>query len=120
MIKGELLSFTKYGFIGLVATLLNIFLVWLFIDLIGSDYLMGVSVAVLLVLLVKFYLYVYIELIKNSIIRYFFIQGFSAVLNIGLTWFLLSVVGFSAVIGSFLSVSALFVLRYVLFKTFNQ
>ncbi|MAG38835.1 hypothetical protein CMO90_01995 [Candidatus Woesearchaeota archaeon] len=115
-LKKNSINFSKYTFIGLIVSLLNIFFVWLLIDILKIETLMATSLVVMSVFFLKFYLYILIKLIKKQFFKYVAIQIISALLNIVLTWFLIDILLIRTVIAVILVVGSLFLARFSLFK----
>jgi len=115
-LKKLIVHFSKFTFIGIVATILNIFFVWLFIDILKIKTIIAVTLVVMTIFLSKFYLYVLIRLIKGQFLKYTFIQIVSALLNIILTWFFIDVLLIPTIIAATIVVGGLFIIRFILFK----
>ncbi|MFH1770972.1 MAG: GtrA family protein [archaeon] len=118
-LKTNIIHFSKYTLIGGIASLINILLVWLFVDIVKLQSFLGISLAVFLVFLLKFYFYIIIKLIKKQFLKYTFIQIISAILNIVLTWILIELFGMNTIIATTGVVAVLFLLRFILFKITN-
>lgn len=115
-IKKLSVEFTKYSLIGFLITLVNIFLMWLFIDILKIYTLLASSIVVIELNIVKFMAYWKIKLIHKQFIKYTTIQAGSGLLNVIGIWFLIDILHQPTVFSSIFVVGILFVLRFVLFK----
>ncbi len=115
-LKKLIVHFSKFTFIGIIASILNILFVWLFIDIFNIKTIISVSLVVAVIFLLKFYLYILIRLIKGQFLKYTFIQVISALLNIVLTWFFIDILLIPTVIATTMVVGGLFIIRFILFK----
>jgi len=53
-------DFARYGFVGVVFTFINIFLMWLLIDVLKAGTIIGASLTVIFIFFTKYYAYVVI------------------------------------------------------------
>ena len=109
-------NFSKFTIIAVFAAALNVVFVWLLIDVMCFRTVFATTLVVSLIILLKFYAYIYIGLIKRQFFKYSFIQSFSALLNILFTWLLIDVIGIPTIIATILVVGSLFFGRLLLFK----
>jgi len=114
--KKHLLGFSKYTFVGIIVSILNIFFVWLMIDVFEINTIISASIVVGTLFFLKFYLYIAMKLIKKNFLKYTSIQIFSAILNVVLTWFFIDIFGIPTVIASSSVVIILFIGRFILFN----
>lgn len=114
--KKNAIHFAKYTAIGLTASLLNIFFVWLLVDHLHVPSAIGISTVVFAIFLFKFYMYIVIKLIKSQFAKYTIIQLISVLLNIYLTWFFIEVLLISTLVATTTVVVGLFIARFILFK----
>jgi putative flippase GtrA len=109
-------SFSKYLGIGVSATLLNIGLLSLLVDLLDLNVAISTAFVVTMVFFYKFHAYVHIQLLHPQLGKFFMISGTSAILNGVFTWAIIEMGGMPAYIGSTIVIGTLFVLRFVAFK----
>lgn len=109
-------DFTKYLIVGILYTLLYIFLMWLFIDIFKIHTIIASTVIVFSILILKFYTYVIINLIHHRFLKYITIELGFILSNIFLAWLLIDVIHIPTVISSSIIVYCLFMLRFVVFK----
>ena len=115
-LKKHTINFSKYTLVGGLATLFNIFFVWLLIDVFNIVTAVASGAVVLCVILFKFYSYISIGLIKNNPLKFIFIQILSGVLNVFLTWVFIDIFLIPTVISTIVVVGGLFLARYVFFQ----
>ncbi len=113
------LNFRKYAFIGVIFSLLEIFFLWIFIDMMKSPILITTVIVIGLSTLFKFYSYVLSGMMKHMIIRYVFVLAIFYILNVSVVWTLINI-GFSAAISSALAAIALFLLRFLIYDKFQM
>ena len=110
------IDFTKYSVVGLLVTLVSVFFMWLFIDILGIYTLLASSIVVVGVYFMKFMAYNKVNLIHKQFVKYTAIQSASGLLNIIGVWFLIDILNLPTVFSSLFVVCCLFVLRFILFK----
>ena len=110
------IDFTKYAVVGLLVTLVNVFFMWLFIDVLGIYTLLASSIVVVGIYFIKFMAYNKVNLTHKQFVKYTSIQSGSGLLNIIGVWFLIDVLNLPTVPSSLFVVCILFVLRFIFFK----
>jgi len=109
-------NFSKYFLIGILWTFLNIFLMWLSIDILKFPTVYAASAVVVILFTGKFYVYRLVNLIENKFLKYTYtVIGFY-IANIFLMWLFVDIMGWKAVISSTIIVYALFILRFIAFN----
>ncbi|MFC2134811.1 hypothetical protein ACFLTH_09355 [Bacteroidota bacterium] len=116
LIKKHKINFSKFTVVGIIASLLNIFFVWFFIDIMFMETVVATTIVVGAIFFLKFYLYNVISLIKKQFLKYAFIQVISALLNIFFTWLFIDIFLIPTIIATILVVGGLFLTRFVLFN----
>ena len=112
---GYAYDFGKYLFVGIIWTLLNIFLMWLFIDILGFSTVTGATIVVIGVFFGKYYSYRIIKLIKDQFTKYAVTNIAFSAAQIPLMWLFVDFVGISVVISSTIITVALYILRFICF-----
>lgn len=115
-IMKQTLDFSKYSIVGVTATSINIFLMWVSVDLWEINTLIATSTVVTLLFFYKFYGYIYIGLFHKEFFKFFIVNVTSAVLNVVLIFVLVELIGFSAAFSATIVVIILFILRFIVFK----
>lgn len=106
-------NFGKYAVIGFIFSLLEIFFLWVFIDLMKKPTLAYSTVIIGILTLLKFYSYVAFGMMKNRIFRYMLVLGLYYLLNVACIWLLVEAIGISAAISSAILAAAFFILRFL-------
>gem|GEM_PF-2165285 len=114
--KKHTVDFSKYTTIGIIVTIANIFLMWLFIDILGISTITSSTVVVLGLHIVKFISYQQVNLIKKQFLKFTVIQVIFGLLNIIGVWFMIDILGQPTVFSSTIVVGFLFILRFFAFK----
>ncbi len=109
-------EFSKYSIVGFLVTIVNVSMMWLFIDIFKIYTLLASSVVVVFLHVVKYVAYKKFRLIQRQFIKYTTIQVGSGLLNIIGVWFLIDILHQPTVFSSTFVVSILFILRFILFK----
>ena len=108
-------NFIKYLIVGITWTLLNIFCMWLFIDVFLFPAIIGAALVVVALFIAKFYAYRIIGLIHRNFLKYSSTSiGFS-IANIILIWLFVDIFHIPPVISSMIIVYGLFILRFFAF-----
>jgi putative flippase GtrA len=110
------LQFSKYSFIGVTATVINIILMWLSVDLFEINSAIATISVVTLVFFYKFYGYVKIGLFHKKIFKFLSVNIVSAILNMIFVWVLIEKVNLSGAVSAGIVVITLFFLRFIIFK----
>ena len=112
--KGK--DFSKYSFIGVLWTTLNIFFMWLMIDMLKFPTVYSAFAVVTTLFVGKFYAYRLIGFMENNFLKYAStVIGFQ-VANIFFMWLFVDIFKWKAVVSSAIIVTTLFVLRFVVFN----
>ncbi|MBD3310702.1 hypothetical protein GF351_05795 [Candidatus Woesearchaeota archaeon] len=106
------MNFLRYLAVGIVFTLLNIFCMWMVIDLLGISTVVGSALVVTVMFLGKYYAYVLLGLIYKKFARYLAVGIIFPVANVFLMWFFVDMIGISTALGAAISVYLLFLLRF--------
>ncbi len=110
------INFSKYSIVGVVFTVIYIFLMWLFVDILKVNTLISSCIVVVGIHIVKYIAYKQVKLIHKQFNKYTYVQVGSGVLNVVGFWFLVDGLHLSTVFSSLSITSVLFVLRFILFK----
>ncbi|MEK6983799.1 MAG: hypothetical protein AABX33_04455 [Nanoarchaeota archaeon] len=108
-------NFQKYTVIGSIFSLLEIFFLWIFIDLLNKPTLRYSIIIIGALTMLKFYSYVMSGMMKNRIFSYMLVLGIFYVLNVVFVWLLVEVIGLSAAFGSAFLTAAFFVFRFFIY-----
>ena len=114
-IKKQGKNFSKYLFIGSLWTILNIFFMWFFIDVLSFSTLVGSTIVVVILFLSKFYAYRVIGYIAGDFLKYSYVSIGFALANIFFMWLFVDKVGISTIISSAIISYGLFILRFIAF-----
>ena len=109
-------QFSKYSLVGIIATILNISLMWLLIDILNFNTKISAAIILLGLFFLKFYIYLVIDLMHNRLDKFFYVNSISIFLNWLFMWIFVDFFGISAVISSSIIVISLFILRFIVFK----
>lgn len=115
-IKRHAVKFSKFMFIGFFATVLSVFFMWLFVDILKIQTVIAATSLTAFFFVWKFYMYKIVNLIEKEFRKYLFIQILSALLNIYLLWLTIDVFLIPTVLATILVTGILFVGRYGLFE----
>jgi len=107
------LNFRKYVAIGAIFSLLEIFSLWVFIDIMKKPTLAYSIMIIGALTMLKFYSYVIAGMMKNRIFGYMFVLGVFYILNVVFIWLLVEVIGLSAALSSAFLAAAFFILRFL-------
>lgn len=113
------INFEKYAVIGVIFSLLEVFFLWIFIDLMKKPTLTYSIMIIGALTMLKFYSYVIAGMIKNRIFRYMFVLGVFYILNVVFIWLLIEVIGLSAALSSAFLAAAFFILRFLTYDKFK-
>jgi len=109
-------DFGKFLFVGVIWTVLSIFIMWILIDVLGMYGWLGSSIAVVIVLIGRFYTYLLVRLIHNQFIKYISANiGFS-IATVGLMSLFVDILKIPAKISSPIIIGGIFILKFVFFK----
>lgn len=112
-------NFIKYLLVGVLFTLLNIFMMWVAIDVWKFSTVVASTVIVVLLFFGKFYAYLALKMIHNSLLKYCLASGVLALVNIFLMWLFVDILGMSAALSATIITNLLFVLRFLAFDLFK-
>lgn len=107
-------NFQKYTIMGVIFSLLEVFFLWIFIDLLKKPTLAYTVIIVGVLTILKFYSYVSIGMMKNRIFRYLIVLGVFYILDVVFIWMLVKI-GFSAALSSALMSMIFFILRFLVY-----
>ena len=119
MLRETIFPFTKYLTIGVIFTLLNVFFMWLLIDVFGLYSAIGASITVVGLFFLKYYAYILTNFMKKNFMRYASINIASKILNVLLVWLLIEVFHIPTIYSSSAVVLFLFFGRFIAFKKFD-
>lgn len=109
-------NFGKYLLVGISFTFFNVFLMWLFIDILLFPTVIGATIVVAGLFITKFYAYRLIKLINKQFLKYAFTSVGFAIANIILMWLFVDIFHIATVISSTIIVCGLFILRFIVFE----
>ncbi len=115
-IKKVLKQFSIFTYIGLLWTVISVFLMWLLIDVTGMPGWLGSAVVTTFTLFGKFYHYIYVRLISKNILKFLGTNMTISILTVFLISLFVDVFHFKAVYSSPIVIGFLFVLKFVIFK----
>jgi len=115
-IKRHVKNFTKYLIIGILWSLLNVVFMWLLIDVIKFTALIGSTIALVILVVSKYYAYVLIKLINKNFLKYLSTVISFTIANIFFMWLAVDIMKFPTVIVSSVIVFIFFLLRFVIFN----
>lgn len=115
MKKQDFINFSKYLSIGVIATLLNIFFSWIFIDLVGMKALFSSTIIGIAIFCIKYYSFVKINLIQRKLHIFMIITISSILLYIIFTTILIDLLSVKTLIAVPAIVVTLFFLRFFAF-----
>ncbi len=114
--KKHIKNFSKFTLIGAIWSLLNIFLMWLVLDIIGMPTLIGSTLVVSFIFITRFYAYIFIGLIHPKFIRYAAANISFPILNIVIVWLLIDILKIPTLISSVIAVGSLFIAKFIIFN----
>ncbi len=109
-------EFSKFSIVGFFATFSNIFLLWLFIDVLRINTLLATSSIILGIFVMKFIAYNKIKLIRKQFVKYTVIQGSMRLLQIAGIWYCIEILKLPTVFSSVFVMGLIFLLTFVVFK----
>jgi len=115
LVKKYRINFQKYAIIGVIFSLLEIFFLWVFIDLMKKPTLAYSMMILGALTIMKFYSYVITGMMEHGILRYMLVLGVFYVLNVAFLWMLVEIIGLSAAISSAFLAAAFFILRFLMY-----
>ncbi len=120
--KKIITDFSKYSFIGIIISVMNIFFTWLLIDIVGLETVLATILVLIVLHIIKFYFYRTSNLFDRQLLGhiqftiYSTIVAFSFILHIVLIWFLIDIMYIPTIVSVTAVVFGLFILRFILFK----
>ena len=114
--KSLVKSFSAFTGIGIMYAVLQIVLLWLFVDILTFETLITTAVVATLLYVIKFYTYVFVKLMKNKFMHYNATNFIMLVLNILFVWILVDFLGMLASVSSALVSIIFFILRFVILR----
>lgn len=112
-------DFAKFLGIGILDSLIYVFLMWIVIDVLNVPTFMGSFLVNAYGLIEKFYLYALFKMMDISFKnfwKYLSINGISFLSSIVLVWFLIDVLKIPTIISSSLAIVVIFIGRFITFK----
>lgn len=112
-------NFRKYSIIGVVFTLCEVVLFWIFVDSLGKNTLISIILIIGSTTILKFYSYVYSGMMEKKIFGYMLVFGVFYGVNVALVWFFVEVLEFLASVSSGFLAVAFFILRFFAYDKFK-
>lgn len=109
-------DFSKYIAIGAIFTILNIFFMWLLIDVFGLYSAIGAAIVVVVLFFGKFYAYILIKLLHKKFLGYASVNLISMILNVVFVWIFIEIFHIPTIYSSGMVVLVLFIGRFFAFK----
>jgi len=122
IVKRNSKNFSKYLIIGVIWTIVYIYVIGVVIDKMGIPTLLGSTISITIVFIGKFYSYVFIDLMKGgfrNFRRYAYVDFVSIFLNIFLVTFTIDFLGVPTRISATIVVIILFIGRFFVFRMIN-
>ena len=114
--KKHIKYFSLYVIFGVVWSALNVFFMWLVLDIIRMPTLLGSTLVVFGTFILRYYSGLFIGLLKPSFIKYTITNISFSLANIFLVWFFIEILFIPVVIASAVPVVILFILKYFVFN----
>ena len=120
--KKIITDFSKYAFVGIIISIMNVVFTWLLIDIVGLATIIATTSVLAVLHIIKFYFYKISNLFDRQLLGnvqftiYSIIAVFSFVLHITLIWFLIDIMNIPTIISVTTVIVGLFIIRFVLFK----
>jgi len=108
-------DFSKYLFVGILYTFINIFLMWLFIDVLRTGTVLGSVLAVSIIFITKYFVYIWVGFMVKGFLKYAFVTGLISIVNVALMWLFVDVLKVQTVLASTIIVYSLFIARFISF-----
>ena len=108
-------DFGKFLFGGVIWTALSVFLAWLFIDYIGMYASVASVIIVIIGMVLRFYLYVLMRLIKKEFLKFVSANLLFSVLMVVLMTITIDVMKIPTLIASPSIIGGLFILKFIFF-----
>ena len=112
-------DFIKFFSVGATWTLINIFLLWLIIDIIGMSGWAGSTLVVIIAFFGRYYTYLLIDLINKHFIKYASTNATFSLATIALMSLFVDVFHLPAKISAPVIILGLFILKFLVFKKIN-
>ncbi len=116
IIRKHAKNFTKYSIIGVIWTLLNVTFMWMFIDALKFTALIGSTIVVVVLIIMKYFAYVLWHMIHGKFFKYLSTVIVFNIANVALMWLAVDIMSFPTIISSVIIVSSLFLLKFVTFN----
>ena len=108
-------DFTKYLFVGILYTFINIFLMWLFIDVLRTGTVLGSVLAVSIIFITKYFAYIWVGFMVKGFLKYSLVTGLMSIVNVALMWLFVDILKIPTVLSSTIIVYSMFIVRFVSF-----
>ncbi|WP_425609210.1 GtrA family protein [Ureibacillus aquaedulcis] len=116
--KGLFLKFMKYSFVGCISTLIYFLSVFLFIEAIHMDPVMGSAVAFIIMTIVSFFLnvkYTFDSIItRQKAIRFMTVSAIGFLLNFILMFVIVRIFDFHYFVGELVTISIIPIVNFIL------
>ncbi len=108
-------DFAKYLIVGILYTFINIFLMWLFIDVLRTGTVLGSILAVSIIFITKYFAYIWVGFMVKGFLKYSFVTGLMSIVNVVLMWLLVDILKIPTVLSSTIIVYSMFIVRFISF-----
>ncbi|MDP7179733.1 MAG: hypothetical protein QF824_00495 [Candidatus Woesearchaeota archaeon] len=108
-------NFSVFLVIGAVQSVLQVFLLWVLIDILKFNTLIITTIVTIGIYVAKYYVYVFVGLMKNQFMKYNVINLATMVVSILAIWILVDFFGWYASISTMVLAVIFLVLRFVIF-----
>lgn len=115
-LKNHSKKFTIFFIIGILKSVLGVFLAWLFIDILHIWALLGSALVTTIVFFLTYVAYVITKVIQRDFFKYFYATLFFNLLTIVFIWIFVDFLGFTGLVSSLIVMAGLFILRYLFFN----
>lgn len=109
-------KFAKYAVVGIVWNLLSVIFMWFLIDIKNFSGALGSAIAVITILVGKYYTSILIRLINRGILKYAFASLLIYILSVFFMWLFVDIMHLNTVISAFAVIYGLFFLRFILLQ----
>ncbi|MAG08653.1 hypothetical protein CMO89_04215 [Candidatus Woesearchaeota archaeon] len=110
------LNFLKYSIVGGAWSAINVFLMWLLIDVISINTVIGSTSIVVVLFIARFYMYVAIDLMHKQFLKYTLTTVLLSTLNVGFMYVFVDMLYISALWSSITSISILFLFKFIIYN----
>jgi len=108
-------DFVKYTIVGIAFTFVNIFLMWLFIDVMEMPTVAGATLAVIIIFFTKYFAYILVRFMVRGFLKYSLVTGLMSIANVALMGLFVDILKIPTVVSSAVIVYFLFFARFASF-----